>query len=92
MACLIIIITIIIIIVIIIIITRFYPKYCSGAAYLITPSLVSSFLRASGSVPALWRDDVYMTGLVRDSLGVAPFYLNLRYTYEQVGRRQQAQQ
>ena len=64
---------------------RFYPKYCSGAAYLITPSLVSSFLRASSSVPSLWRDDVYMTGLVRDSLGVAPFYLNLRYTYEQVG-------
>ena len=33
-------------------------------------------------MPALWVDDVYMTGMVREYLGVSPFYLNLRYTYE----------
>ena len=30
----------------------------------------------------MWVDDVYMTGMVREYLGVSPFYLNLRYTYE----------
>jgi len=64
---------------------KMHPKYCSGAAYLITPSLVQTFLQATREVPALWVDDVYMTGMVREYLGVSPFYLNLRYTYE-VGR------
>jgi len=61
---------------------KMHPKYCSGAAYLITPSLMSRFLKATEEVPALWIDDVYMTGMVREYLGVSPFYLNLRYTYE----------
>jgi len=61
---------------------KMYPKYCSGAAYLITPSLMSTFLQATHQVPSLLIDDVYMTGLVREYLGVSPFYLNLRYTYE----------
>lgn len=61
---------------------KMYPKYCSGAAYLITPSLMSTFLKATAEVPTLSIDDVYMTGLVREHLGVSPFYLNLRYTYE----------
>ena len=38
--------------------------------------------QATKEVPALWIDDVYMTGMVREYLGVSPFYLNLRYTYE----------
>jgi len=61
---------------------KMHPKYCSGAAYLITPSLISTFLKATREVPAIWPDDVYMTGLVREYLGISPFYLNLRYTYE----------
>jgi len=61
---------------------KMHPKYCSGAAYLITPSLMKTFLKATKEVPALWIDDVYMTGMVREYLGVSPFYLNLRYTYE----------
>jgi len=43
---------------------------------------MATFLKATEEVPALWLDDVYMTGLVREYLGVSPFYLNLRYTYE----------
>ena len=39
-------------------------------------------MQATREVPALWVDDVYMTGMVREHLGVSPFYLNLRYTYE----------
>ena len=37
-------------------------QYCSGAAYLITPSLMSSFLAATAVVPAIPLDDIYMTG------------------------------
>jgi len=58
------------------------PKYCNGAAYLITPSLIPKFLRATASVSPITLDDVYMTGLVREYLGISPFYLNQRYTYE----------
>jgi len=59
-----------------------YPKYCSGAAYLITPSLIPSFLKATRDVPPIPLDDIYMMGMVREYLGISPFYLNLRYTYE----------
>jgi len=58
------------------------PKYCSGAAYLITPSLIPKFLTATREVSPISLDDVYMTGLVREYLGISPFYLNQRYTYE----------
>jgi len=58
------------------------PQHCSGSAYLITPSLAAQFLQAAAEVPLIPQDDVYMTGLVRSWLGVFPFYLNLRYTYE----------
>jgi len=34
-----------------------YPKYCSGSAYLITPSLMSKFLKATMEVSPLWQDD-----------------------------------
>merc|ERR1711962_547170 len=66
---------------------RLFPKYCSGSAYLVTPSLVSTFLKATEEVPSLRMDDVYMTGLVRERLGVSPFYLNLRYSYQQARAR-----
>ena len=57
-------------------------QYCSGAAYLITPSLMPSFLKATGDVSPIPLDDIYMMGMVREYLGISPFYLNLRYTYE----------
>ena len=58
------------------------PQYCSGSAYLITPSLIPKFLRATEEVSPIAQDDVYMTGVVREHLGISPFYLNQRYTYE----------
>jgi len=59
-----------------------YPKYCSGSAYLITPTLMSAFLKATNKVQRIPLDDIYMTGMVREYLDVSPFYLNPRYTYE----------
>lgn len=62
--------------------TDTYPKYCSGSAYLITPSLIPKFLKASSSISKFWIDDIYVTGMLREALGISPFYLNLRYTYD----------
>lgn len=59
-----------------------YPKYCSGSAYLITPTLMSAFLKATNEVQPIPLDDIYMTGVVREFLDISPFYLNPRYTYE----------
>jgi len=59
-----------------------YPKYCSGSAYLITPSLMEPFLKATQEVAPVPWDDIYMMGMVREHLNISPFYLNLRYTYE----------
>jgi len=59
-----------------------YPKYCSGSAYLITPSLMGAFLKATQEVTPVPWDDIYMMGMVREYLNISPFYLNLRYTYE----------
>merc|ERR1712172_166371 len=53
-----------------------YPKYCSGSAYLITPTLMSAFLKATNKVQRIPLDDIYMTGMVREYLDVSPFYLN----------------
>jgi len=61
---------------------RHLPKYCSGAAYLITPSLISRFLKAAHKMERVAMDDVFMTGIVRQKMKVSPFYLNLRYTYQ----------
>jgi len=61
---------------------RHLPKYCSGAAYLVTPTLITRLLEAADEVDSVAMDDVYMTGIVRQKLKVSPFYLNLRYTYQ----------
>jgi len=61
---------------------RHLPKYCSGAAYLVTPTLITRLLKAADEVDSVEMDDVYMTGIVRQKLKVSPFYLNLRYTYQ----------
>jgi len=61
---------------------RHLPKYCSGAAYLVTPTLITRLLKAADEVDSVAMDDVYMTGIVRQKLKVSPFYLNLRYTYQ----------
>ena len=49
---------------------------------MITPTLMSAFLKATNKVQRIPLDDIYMTGMVREYLDVSPFYLNPRYTYE----------
>jgi len=59
-----------------------YPKYCGGLAYIATPSVVEQLYNVSAKVKFLWIDDVFVTGVIREIIGVEPYYMNLRYTYE----------
>ena len=63
--------------------SKTYPPFCSGLAYVMRPQLASKLYRASSRVPALWVDDVYVTGLLAASVNVRHFYLNLRFTHQQ---------
>jgi hypothetical protein len=60
-----------------------YPAFCSGLAYVMRPQLASKLFRSASKVPALWVDDVFVTGILAASVNVRHFYLNLRYTHQQ---------
>lgn len=61
-----------------------YPRYCAGLAYVATPDLAEELARvAQASVaPRIWVDDVWVTGLLAESLHLYPHFLNLRYSYD----------
>ncbi|XP_064099148.1 beta-1,3-galactosyltransferase 1-like [Macrobrachium nipponense] len=61
-----------------------YPRYCAGLAYVATPDTVQQLYRAAHSdvSPRIWVDDVWVTGLLAESLQLQPHYLNLRYSYD----------
>lgn len=47
-----------------------WPPFCQGLAYVMTPDLPGAFFNASFDVPFLWMDDVYVTGILAKRLGV----------------------
>ena len=46
-----------------------YPPFCSGSAFIMTMDLAVALHDISYSVPFLWVDDVYLTGLLPFKLG-----------------------
>lgn len=60
-----------------------YPEYCNDLAYMMTPDLASQFLKAASKVPQTAPEEMYITGFLREYLNIKPFYLNLRYTYDE---------
>ena len=46
-----------------------YPKFCSGSAFIMTTDTAIALHEVSYSVPFLWLDDVYVTGLLTFKLG-----------------------
>ncbi|XP_050713571.1 acetylgalactosaminyl-O-glycosyl-glycoprotein beta-1,3-N-acetylglucosaminyltransferase-like [Eriocheir sinensis] len=63
-----------------------YPRYCAGLSYVATPDVADLLARAAqaGVAPRVWVDDVWVTGLLTEALGLRPHYLNLRYSYDHV--------
>lgn len=47
-----------------------YPPYCSGWAILMSPDVVRDLYRASAAVPYFWVDDVLVTGILAQRLGL----------------------
>lgn len=65
-----------------------YPKYCGGLGYLVTVDVIERLNRISHSLKRfLWIDDVFVTGVIRELARKEPFYLNLRYSYDEVEYR-----
>lgn len=43
---------------------EFYPHYCSGMGYIMTPDVARALYLTSQYVPFFWVDDVYITGML----------------------------
>lgn len=52
-----------------------YPLYCSGGVWFLQTNLIKRLLLARETVPFLWVDDAYVTGLLakRAGIGQLPF-------------------
>lgn len=55
-----------------------YPPYCSGWAILMSPDVVRDLYRASAAVPYFWVDDVLVTGILAQRLGLVHVDLGSR--------------
>lgn len=49
-----------------------YPNYLSGTAYLMSRSMAQILFEASSEVPVFHLEDIYMTGLLAEAVGVRP--------------------
>lgn len=65
-----------------------YPRYCAGLAYLATPDVITRIVDVSHRSKSFWIDDVYVTGILRELAHIQePFYLNLRYSFNEAQYR-----
>ncbi|XP_067679641.1 beta-1,3-galactosyltransferase 5-like [Haliotis asinina] len=56
---------------------RFPWKYCSGFAVMMTGDLLPLLYKASLSVPLLWVDDVYLTGILSPRLSTSLLWIKI---------------
>ncbi|KAK8393538.1 hypothetical protein O3P69_006702 [Scylla paramamosain] len=49
---------------------RYYPLYCSGGVWFLQTRLISRLFEARKTVPYLWVDDAYITGLLARRAGI----------------------
>jgi beta-1,3-galactosyltransferase 1 len=60
----------------------YYPHYCSGMAYILTPDVVSAIYLASAHVPYFWIDDIFITGMVTEVIGLKLIEMKPAYILE----------
>ncbi|XP_052830188.1 beta-1,3-galactosyltransferase 1-like [Octopus bimaculoides] len=56
-----------------------YDVYCSGSAYILSPDMPVRLLKIALKVPRFWVDDVYVTGMLVNALGIKHTYYNSLY-------------
>ncbi|XP_045202898.1 beta-1,3-galactosyltransferase 5-like [Mercenaria mercenaria] len=61
---------------------KFFLKYCSGSAYIMSYDVVKKFYLKSHEIPFFWVDDYYVTGMLAHATNVTPTSLNDRYILE----------
>uniref|UniRef100_A0A2A4JLU4 Hexosyltransferase n=2 Tax=Heliothis virescens TaxID=7102 RepID=A0A2A4JLU4_HELVI len=49
----------------------YYPTYCAGWAILYSQDVVPRLLKTAQSTPYFWIDDVHITGVIAEKIGVA---------------------
>ncbi|KAK4306738.1 hypothetical protein Pmani_021461 [Petrolisthes manimaculis] len=59
--------------------SNLYPRYCSGAVWFLSTDLIQRLLYVSRSVPYLWVDDTYITGLLAQKAGIGHYKLNKKF-------------
>jgi beta-1,3-galactosyltransferase 1 len=57
----------------------YFPTYCSGSAFIMTPDVVRGMYNASLHTPFFWVDDFYVTGLLAKQVGVEHTKFNSVY-------------
>ena len=62
--------------------SKFFLKYCSGSAYLMSTDVVKKFYNKSLETPFFWVDDYFVTGLLAHGTNIIPTSLNDRYILE----------
>jgi len=58
----------------------YFPTYCSGSAFVLTPDVAADMYTASLRTPFFWVDDYYVTGLLASLVGVKHVNFNSVYT------------
>ncbi|KAL4230796.1 hypothetical protein ACF0H5_011171 [Mactra antiquata] len=61
---------------------KYFLKYCSGSAYMMSYDVVKKFYLKSLEIPFFWVDDYYVTGMLAHGTNVTPTSLNDRYILE----------
>jgi len=57
----------------------YFPTYCSGSAFIMSPDVASAMFNASFRIPFFWVDDFYVTGLLAEEVGVTHQNFNSVY-------------
>lgn len=60
-----------------------YPPYLSGSMYITNPPTALRLVEQSKKVPMMWIDDAWVTGMLREPLGIRLTHLNSWITFKE---------
>ena len=60
---------------------KLYPAYCEGFAYITTIEVIKQLYKISQTIPPYWIDDVYVTGILRETVQISLSFFHTSYGY-----------